>query len=110
MSEQDQDKIIGRLTKRLFWRMGVPILVILIAQFAQNSMKASDKYVESHYTELYKQNAELNVLMTTYIGANDREKDQLWSQIERALERMDMHVDKNVTRGGYGKEFTPILE
>lgn len=112
MSEPDQDKIVGRITKKLFWTI-IPMLVVFIliniaTDIRANGKKANEAFVEAHYSELYLLLAEQTTLMKSYIDADEREKDQIWAQIEKIAERMDLYVFKDTKRGEYGKNFTAL--
>ncbi len=106
------DSDINKIARRLFRQIGIPVLVILLAQGGLNVLsqgkKASQEFVQEHYGELYRLNAELSTTLKDYIHADEREKDRIWTEIEKIANRMDMHVYKNAERGGYGKQFTPL--
>ena len=112
MSEPEQDKIVGRITKKLFWGI-IPMLVVFVlvnigTTMRANGKKANEAFVEAHYSELYLLLAEQTTLLKAYIEADEREKDQIWAQIEAIAERMDLYVFKDNKRGGYGKDFTAL--
>ena len=123
MSEQDADKIIGRVTRKLMWVL-VPFFLTAIGLQVKDHFtiqrKADFSYVDNHYRELYRLTAELSTTLSEYIRADEREKDQIWKRIEILIERMDRYAGHTVYRGEtpeeylnrkpeYGLEFTPLI-
>jgi len=122
MSEQDQDKVIGSITRKLIWRLVVPVLVIILGQgyfnIHANNKKADEAYVEAHYAELYHLTAELSTTLSMYMQSNDKDKELLRKRMDYLIERMDKFTDKDVKRGEmkfesnnrkYGLEYTPLI-
>lgn len=115
MSEQDQNILVGRITKKLLWSI-IPMFVVFMllegfTTIRANKKKADESFVEMHYSQLYRMNAEMNTMLKDYIRADEREKDRIWDEIEKIANRMDLYVMKpEVMRGvqNYGKEFTPL--
>lgn len=123
MSEQDVDKIIGRVTRKLLWVL-VPFFLTAIGLQVKDHFalqhKADESYVDTHYRELSRLTAELSTTISEYIRADEREKDQIWKRIEVLIQRMDKYSDHTVYRGEtpeeyinrqpkYGLEFTPLI-
>ena len=118
MSEQDQDKIVGRITRKLLWIM-VPFLLTGIGlQVRDHFVKADSAYVDMHYRELYRLTAELSTTLSMYMQANDKDKVRIQQRMDYIIERMDKFTDKDVKRDitqldtskrKYGLEFTPLL-
>ena len=123
MSEPDQNKIIGSITKKILWAI-VPMLVVFmsiqfIADARANKKKADESYVDSHYRELYRLTAELSTTLSMYMQANEKDKEQLRKRMDYLIERMDKFSDKDVKRGTtklesntgrkYGLEFTSLI-
>ena len=123
MSDQDVDKIIGRVTRKLLWVI-VPFFLTAVGLQVKDHFtiqhKADEAYVDQHYKELYKLTAELSTTLTEYIRADEREKDQIWKRIEILIQRMDKYADHTVYRGEtieemkgrqpqHGLEFTPLI-
>ena len=135
MSEQDQNTIVDKLTMKLFWRVGVPIIVIILGGVVLNQLtekkNASESYVSGHYTELYKLTAELSTTMADIQRTNDEdhedyeaehkatalERELMWKRMESIIKRMDKFADHDVVRGvvqtdkkrKYGLEFTSLM-
>jgi len=115
MSEEDQNKLIGRITRKLLWNI-LPMFLVFMAvegfvTIRTNKKKADESFVDGRYSELYRMNVELHTMLKDYIHADEREKDRIWEEIERIAERLDLYVMKPETmRGDYGENFTPFLK
>ena len=123
MSEPDQNKIIGSITKRLLWAI-IPMMIVFFGldtygDMKSNKKKADEAFVTNHYSELYLLTAELSTTLSMYMKANDADKADIGKRIDYLIERMDKFSDKDVKRGisqnttaerDYGLEFTPLLQ
>jgi hypothetical protein len=112
MSDADINRVIGRITKKLFY-IFIPTLLLIIGLQVKSSFsvehKADRLEVEGQYSALYTLIAEQTQLLKTYIEANDREKDQIWEQIQHNAERLDRSFESNeVRRGTYTKKYSSL--
>ena len=117
MSDSDVDRIIGRMARKLFWMLVVPVLAILISAKVID-IRVENKRAAGHYLELYRLTAELSTTQAMYIKANDEDKVELGKRMDNIINRMDRFADHDVFRGmvfderpkrKYGLEFTSLL-
>ena len=110
MSEQDQNKLVGRITKKLLWAI-VPFFIVLmsingITNIRANNKKANESFVKAHYSELYLLIAELSTTQAMYIKSNDADKELLGKRIDYIIQRIDKLPNPNqgdVMRGPKSK-------
>ena len=119
MSEPDINTIVARLSKKLFWTLVVPILVIIISAKAID-IRTQNKRAEGYYIELFRLTAELSTTQAMYMQANDKDKVELGKRIDYLVQRMDKFSDKDIKRGTsqlesdnnkrkYGLNFTSLI-
>ena len=106
MSEPDINTIVARLSKKLFWVLVVPILVIIISAKAID-IRTQNKRAEGYYIELFRLTAELSTTQAMYMQANDKE-------IVRKLESVEIELrnlyDLNVGQSNWNTRVGTILE
>ena len=119
MSEPDINTILARLSKKLFWVLVVPVLIILISSKVID-IRSQNKRAEGCYIELFRLTAELSTTQAMYIIANDKDKVELGKRIDYLVQRMDKFSDKDIKRGTsqlesdnnkrkYGLNFTSLI-